>query len=114
MEIAIPIWAQQITVFMVMLASGILGIYKYFKTETEKIVPKQVESPVVEVTSDTRVLKELIDTLREHQDELGRQAQRVSRAQMDLREVLIELNESVQLNSSSMTNLLRFIKTKEL
>jgi hypothetical protein len=114
MELSLPIWAQQIALFGVMISSVILGIWKYFNTETEKVKHKDTDTVEVIGTSasfvDNKTLKELIDVLREHQDEIGRQTQRVTRSESELREALLELIETVHTNTNSLTNLLRFIK----
>jgi hypothetical protein len=116
MELNIPVWAQQIAVFGVMISSVILGIWKYFKTETEKVHKKEQEPEPTIVTAasfvDTKLLRELIDTLREHQEELGRQSQRITRSQGELRETLIEAVEAVHVQTNATLNMLRFMKAQ--
>ena len=112
MELSIPAWAQQVTVFGVMLASVILGIWKYFKTETDKVHEKKDSNTgVVTAASfvDTKLIRELIDTLREHQEELGRQSQRITRSQGELRETLIEAIEALHVQTNATLNMLRFM-----
>lgn len=112
MEINIPGWAQEITVFGVMIASVIVGVWRYFKTETDKISKKDTtHEPIVAAASfiDTKLIRELIDTLREHQEEIGRQSQRITRSQGELRETIIELIEGVHMNTNTSQNMLRFL-----
>ena len=111
MEFNIPAWAQQITVFGVMIASVILGVWKYFKTETDKVQKKEPESSIVTAASfiDTKLIRELIDTLREHEEEMGRQSQRITRSQGELRESIIELIEGMHVNTNSLLNITRFL-----
>jgi hypothetical protein len=113
MELSIPAWAQQIALFGVMISSVILGIWKYFKTETDKIKPKTQEADATIVTAasfvDTKILRELIDTLREHSEEMGRQSQRITRSQGELRETLIEATEALHVQTNATLNMLRFM-----
>lgn len=118
MEVTIPAWAQQITLFGVMIASVILGIWKYVRTEADKIGHKSPSSEdTSSVTSasfvDSKLVKELIDTLREHEEELGRQTQRETRSEADLREAIIENTESIHLNTNAVLNMLRFMKRQD-
>ena len=110
--ISIPVWAQQIGVFGVMICSVIIGIWKYMKTESDKLkesTPK--EQGVVSAASfvDTKILRELIDTLREHQEETGRQAQRMTRSNQELRESIIESTEALHVQTNATLNILRFM-----
>lgn len=112
MEVNIPVWAQQLTVFGVMISSVVLGIWKYFKTETDKVHKKEpTDTAIVTAASfiDTKLIRELIDTLREHEEEMGRQSQRITRSQGELRESIIELIEGVHVNTNSLLNIVRFL-----
>jgi vacuolar-type H+-ATPase subunit H len=115
--INIPAWAQQVTVFGVMICSVIIGIWKYFKTEAEKVVNKAPAASETIVTAasfvDTKILRELIDTLREHQEEMGRQSQRVTRSQQELRETIIESTEALHVQTNATLNMLRFLNRQE-
>lgn len=117
MELNIPLWAQQITIFGVMIGSVILGVWKYFKTETDKVHTKEVTHDTSVVTGasfiDTKLIRELIDTLREHEEEMGRQSQRITRSQGELRESIIELIESLHVNTNSLLNVTRFLNRRE-
>jgi hypothetical protein len=117
--INIPAWAQQVTVFGVMICSVIIGIWKYFKTEAEKVVnkaPTGSTETIVTAASfvDTKILRELIDTLREHQEELGRQSQRVTRSQQELRETIIESTEALHVQTNATLNMLRFLNRQDV
>lgn len=111
MEVNLPVWAQQITVFGVMIASVVIGLWKYFHTQTDKVKDKPHEETIVTAASfvDTKLLRELIDTLREHEEELGRQSQRITRSQGELRESIIELIESLHVQTNATLNILRFM-----
>lgn len=117
MELNIPAWAQQIAVFGVMISSVILGVWKYFKTETDKIHKDKDNDSGSVVTAasfiDTKLLRELIDTLREHQEELGRQSQRITRSQGELREALIEAIEALHVQTNATLNMLRFMNRQQ-
>jgi len=112
MEFNIPAWVQQLTVFGVMISSVILGVWKYFKTETDKVQKKHpADTSIVTAASfiDTKLIRELIDTLREHEEEMGRQSQRITRSQGELRESIIELIEGMHVNTNSLLNITRFL-----
>lgn len=111
MDLSVPAWAQQIAVFAVAVLSVILGVYKYIKTEAGKSTnPASATGSVVAASFiDSRLLRELIDTLREHQEELGRQSQRLMRSNTDLREAIIDSNEALRVQTDATLNMLRFI-----
>lgn len=58
---------------------------------------------------DSKLLKELIDALREHQEELARIGLRTTRSQTELREALLESTEASRMQADATLNLLRFI-----
>ena len=114
MEFNIPLWAQQLTVFGVTIVSVFIGIWRYVKTQTDSVHKKHTPDPHDTITAaafvDSKLIKELIDTLREHSEEIGRQSQRVTRSQGELRETIIELIEGIHVQNNSTMNLLRFMK----
>jgi len=119
MELAIPAWAQQITLFVIMVSSGILGLYKYFKTESDKVTPKPAppaHDQIIPATAflDSKLVRELIDTLREHQEEMGRQSQRLTRSQGELRESIIEVIEALHVQTNATLNMLRFMNRQDV
>ena len=115
MDINIPVWAQQFTVLGVTILSVIFGIWKYIKTQTDAIHKKEpVTTEIVTGASfiDSKLIRELIDTLRDHEEEMGRQSQRITRSQGELRESMIELNEGIHINTNSLLNIVRFLNRR--
>ncbi len=119
MDASIPTWAQQIGVLAVAIMSVIVGVYKYFKAESGKITPKPVDTAanqqvVAASFLDSRLIKELIDTLREHMEEYARENKKLTRSNQDVREAVCELTEATIVNTDSQLNMVRFLKTKSL
>ena len=92
----------------------IVGICNYFRTQTDKIQKKEPDTAIVTAASfiDTKLVRELVDALREHQEELNRQSQRITRSQGELRESVIELIEGLHVNTNSLLNIVRFLNTR--
>ena len=111
--IELPSWIQEVTIFAVACVSVVLGVYKYIKTDGAKTEnkPATVDTSQVVAASfvDSRLLKELIDTLRETAEELSRVGQRITRSNSELRESIIEDTEAIKLQTDATLNMLRFI-----
>lgn len=109
----LPSWVQEVSIFAVACVSIVVAVFKYVKTETTKTVKKPEPQEVVAATFiDSRVLKELIDALREHAEESSRTAQRITRSSSELRETVIENTEAQRLQTDAMLNMLRFANRK--
>lgn len=104
----LPIWAQNAGILSIAFISAILGVFRYLKTEA-KTTNKSEKSSFVEASVDARILKELITTIRELQDEQGRDSKKAQRLSQDLRESVNELNESIIVQTDTTMNLVRFI-----
>ena len=64
---ALPPWAQVAAGIAIALVAAIVGVLKYVKTQ-ETVSPKP--GAVLSASFiDSKLLKELIETLREHQEE---------------------------------------------
>jgi Tfp pilus assembly protein PilO len=116
MEFNMPAWVQQITVFGVMLVTVVIGIWKYIKTQTDTVHKKEPQQETIVTAAsfvDTKLIRELIDTLREHEEEMGRQSQRITRSQGELRESMIELIEGLHVNTNSLLNIVRFLNKRD-
>lgn len=107
----LPIWAQAIAYIIIALGAATLGILKYVKTEEKPTLPSTVASAAIISASliDSKLLKELIEALREFQDEQAREQKKTHRLIQDLRESMNELNESMIISSDTTMNLIRFI-----
>lgn len=110
---SVPSWAQEAGVFAVASISIVIAIYKYVTTQiskdikpTENVTTGQI---VAASFTDSKLLKELIDALREHSEEDARVALRLTRSMSELREALLEATEASRLQADATLNMLRFI-----
>ena len=109
---SLPSWVQEISIIAVAAASVVLAVYRYVKAQppiaktAEKVEGAQV---VAASFVDSRLLKELIDALREHHEETARIALRTTRSNSELRESIIEATEAAKLQADATLNMLRFI-----
>lgn len=112
MEGNISEFGQQLIALAIFATSIIVGVIKYVKTEAGKPSEKATE-PVGAVVAasfvDSKLLRELIDTLREHQEEIARVASRETRSNSELREAIIESTEALRLQTDATLNMIRFI-----
>ncbi len=111
---SLPTWAQAI--FYIVIAIGaastaIIGyVKKQAKEDAEQAVSSSGSSAVISASFiDSKLLKELIEGIREIQDELGRDAKKSQRLLQDVRESVNELNESIIVQTDTTMNLVRFI-----
>jgi hypothetical protein len=112
MESNLPGWVQEVSIAVVAMVSIIVGVWRYVKTEGAK-TPAKIEAAAGQVVAasfvDSKLLRELIDALREHQEELARIGLRTTRSQTELRESILENTEAARMQSDATLNLLRFI-----
>jgi hypothetical protein len=112
---SLPSWIENASIFAVAIVSIVAGVYKYIKTEAGKTankpeaIPANVSQVVAASFVDSKLLRELIDTLREHAEEDARVAGRVTRSMNELREAIVESNEALKLQTDATLNMLRFI-----
>ena len=108
---SLPSWVQEISIVAVAAASVILAVYRYVKAQPPIAKAEKVEGAQVVAASfvDSRLLKELIDALREHHEETARIALRTTRSNSELRESIIEATEAAKLQADATLNMLRFI-----
>jgi len=109
---SLPVWAQSAGIIAIAIVSAIVGVLKYLKTEAKADEPAAASksSSVISASFiDSKLMTELIEAMRELQDEQGRDAKKSHRLSQDLREALNELNESIIVQTDTTTNLVRFI-----
>ena len=112
MESSLSSIAQLAGGIAIALIAAITGVFRYLKTERKEEKAVAAFSPEAFVAGsfvDPKLLKELIETLREVQDEGGRDAKRGQRLSQDLREAINELNETIIVQTDTTMNLVRFI-----
>ncbi len=111
---SLPVWAQAAAPIAVALFAAIVGVFKYLKTEV-KAEPAAV-NPSNSVISasfiDSKLMRELVEALRELQDEQGRDSKKSHRLSQDLREAVNELTEALIVQTDSTMNLVRFINRR--
>lgn len=111
---SLPVWAQAALMISISLVAAIVGVIKYLKTEQKTDVGTSSTASVISASFvDAKLLKELIEALREHQDELGRDSKRNQRLSQDLREAVNELNDSIIVQTDTTLNLVRFLNRAE-
>lgn len=110
----LPSWVQEITIIAVACLSVVVAVYRYMKTEGSKSSGKALEHGGGHVVAasfvDSKLLKELIDALREHEEESARVALRLTRSNSELREAILENTEITKLQTDATLNMLRFIR----
>lgn len=106
MSTSIPSWAQEIIVIVVACLSILIAGYKYVTTQITTTAAKDNSTPIV---VETKIIKELIDALREHSEEDARIAQRSCRAMAELREALLDNVEASRTQSEAISTLSRTI-----
>lgn len=111
MEAQLPSWVSEISVIAVACISVAVAIWRYARTELKKNTPPQIKSTEIVAASfiDSKLLKELIDTIRESDEEYARVSARMVRCNNELRETMLEMIESNRVHVDSHTNLTRFI-----
>lgn len=114
----LPSWIQEISLFAVGAVSVILAVWKYVKTQGDAS-PKasasnSSNSQVISASFvDSKLLRELIDALREHSEEHARIALRITRSNSETREDIKDLAEAVRMQTDASLNLVRFL-TRQL
>jgi hypothetical protein len=95
------------------LVSVVIGVWKYVKTEASKVPPVKAAEGVNLVVAasfiDSKLLRELIDALRESVEEQSRITLRLTRSQAELREATLESAETAKLQTDAILNMVRFM-----
>ena len=106
----LPIWAQNAGILSIAIISAVLGVFRYLKTEAKDTpLNKGDKNSIVEAFIDPKILKDLINAIREFQDEQSRDAKKAQRLSQDLKESVNELNESIIVQTDTTMSLVRFI-----
>jgi len=108
---ALPHWAQALMYIVLSVGAGLTGVFGYFKKKSKEdaATPSASGSVISASFIDSKLLKELIEAMRELQDEQGRDNKKSHRLAQDLREAVNELNESIIVQTDTTMNLVRFI-----
>ena len=114
---SVPSWAQEAGVFAVASISIVIAIYKYITTQISKDVKQPATATVGQVVAasfvDSKLLRELIDALREHSEENARIALRQTRGMGELRESILEMTEAARMQTDASLNLVRFMNRQK-
>lgn len=108
---------QLVTLAAVALAAALTGVFSYIKTKvtkSEKTTSEGAGTVVAASFIDSRLLKELIDALREHAEEFARENKKTLRSNQDIREALQECTEALVVNADGILNMMRFIKGRSV
>lgn len=109
----LPGWIQEIGIIATAIVAIFIGICRYAQAQADhdkEATPPNGSQVVAASFVDSRLLREMIDALREHQEENARIATRVIRSNTELREAIIEASENSKLLCDTQLNLLKFLK----
>lgn len=103
----LPDWVQIGAMIAIAITTAVIGVFKYLKTE---IGSGSEKSPAISASLiDSKLLKELIETIRDTQEEQSRDAKKTHRLMQDSREAVNELNETMIVQTDATINLVKFI-----
>lgn len=106
----LPSWVQEVSIISVACISTVIAIWRYIRAESKKDTTTIKSTEIVAASFiDSKLLKELIDTIRESDEEASRVTSRLIRSNNELRESNIELAETVKLQSDAILNMTRYI-----
>jgi len=112
---SLPTWAQAVFYLVIAIGTAGTGVWSYLKKEQKAADPVTpaggtgAASVISASFIDSKLLRELIEAMRELQEEQGRDAKKLHRLLQDLRESLTELNETTILQTDATGNLVRFV-----
>jgi uncharacterized membrane protein YkgB len=114
MEVSnLPVWAQAASLIAVALVASIVGVIRYLKTEIKIVEPISTSSSVISASFlDSKLLRELIEALRDFQEEQNRDFKKNQRLSQDLKEAINNLTEATMVQTDTTMNLVRFINRK--
>jgi len=111
---SLPHWAQAVFYLVIAIGAGSTGLLGYFRKKAKEDASSPAgTSGTAQILSasfiDSKLLKELIESLRELQDERSRDDKKSHRLLQDLRDSMNNLNETVLLQTDATANLVRFV-----
>jgi hypothetical protein len=113
---SLPVWAQGIFYAIIAIGTAGIGLFRYFKTEAKKetaALPAAGSSSVISASFiDSKLLRELVEALRDLQDEQGRDAKKLHRLLQDVKEALSENSEAVLVQTDATLNLVKFVNRR--
>lgn len=111
---SLPVWAQGAALIAVALTAAIVGVFKYLKTEAKNEPHGSAGNNSVISASfiDSKLLRELIEALRELQEDQSRDNKKSHRLSQDLKESINEMTEALIIQTDTTMNLVRFINRR--
>mgnify|MGYP006977268303 CR=1 FL=1 len=106
---SLPVWAQTAGTIAIAIVAAVIGVLRYIKTQPKDTASKDTATVVSASFLDSKLVKELIEALREHQEESGRDIKRILRSVQDLRDAVLENTEALVVQTDTSANMLRFI-----
>ena len=108
-------FVQNAALLAVAIVTALIGVFKYIKTEATKSDKTPAADQQVMAASfiDSRVIRELTDTLRNHMDEYARQTRNMNKTRQDLISALEESTDAILSNTDAAVNMLRFLKRRD-
>ncbi len=92
--------------------AALIGVFKYIKTDgksSDKPI-SSTEQVMAATFIDSKLLRDLIDTLRTHAEEYGRESRKMNRNRQELSTALEESTDALLSNTDAMINMLRFLR----
>lgn len=104
--------AQLAGVIAVAVVAAFIGVWNYIKTQASKEKPAVTDTGQVLAASflDSRILNELIDTLRSGTEEYSRETKKMNRNRQELIQALEENTDSILANTDATQNMHRFLR----
>lgn len=105
-------FAQNAALIAVAIVAALIGVFKYIKTEAGKEKPATTDNGQVLAASflDSRLVRELIDAIRNGADEYSREARKMARNRQELISALEETTDATLTNTDALVNMYRFLK----
>lgn len=105
---SIPLWAQGAGTIAIAIVAAIIGVFKYLKTQV-----KPAESGLAATFIDPKLIKDVIQSVRDHEESFSRETKKSIRSEQELRDSIIENTEAMILQTDATTNLLKFINKRQ-
>lgn len=112
---SLPVWAQGAAAISVALIAAIVGVFRYLKTELKATASDDAKGSNSVISAsfiDSKLLRELVDALRDNQEDRSRDTKKSHRLSQDLKEALNEMTEALIVQTDTTMNLVRFVNRK--
>jgi hypothetical protein len=107
--------AKNALAIAVALVAAIIGVIKYVKTDGSKAKTSDPETGAVVSASfiDSKLLKELIETLKVHMETYAQESRKINRSRTELTAAMEDSTDAILSNTDALINVMRFIKRRD-